>query len=55
MRVDASDFDLPEPVVPTAELDGDAHPLPLLDSVWPFAEQCRRLIASKGYRDGAGS
>ena len=29
--------------------------LPLLDSVWSFAEQCRRLIASKAYRDGAGS
>jgi hypothetical protein len=52
MRVDADDFDLPEPVVPAAELDGQAHPLPLLDSVWSFADQCRRLIDSKQYRQG---
>jgi hypothetical protein len=58
MRIDTDDFDLPEPVVPTAELNGQAHPLhplPLLDSGWSFAEQCRRLIASKAYRNGAGS
>jgi hypothetical protein len=24
--------------------------LPLLDSGWSFAEQCRRLLDSKGYR-----
>jgi len=32
------------------------HPLPLLDSGWPFVEQCRALIDSKAYRptpDGA--
>ncbi len=55
MRVDADDFDLPEPVVPAAELNGQAHPLPLLDSGWSFAEQCHRLIASKAYRNGTGS
>jgi hypothetical protein len=31
------------------------YPLPLLDSGWSFAEQCRRLIASKGYRDQGGA
>jgi hypothetical protein len=55
MRIDAGDFDLPEPVVPEAEMDGRMYPLPLLDSEWPFAEQCRRLIASKTYRDQGGA
>jgi hypothetical protein len=27
----------------------------LLDSSWSFAEQCRRLIASKAYREGGAS
>jgi hypothetical protein len=30
------------------ELDGE-QPEPLCDSRWDFAEQCRRLIASKNY------
>jgi hypothetical protein len=54
MRIDASDFTLPELVVPVAELNGDAHPLPLLDSAWSFAEQCRRLLDSKAYRPPGG-
>ena len=50
VRVDAREFDLPElPEVPQAELDADAQPTPLCDSRWSFAEQCRRLIASKRY------
>jgi hypothetical protein len=49
-RVDADDFDLPPvPVVPDPELNRD-QPLPLLDSRWSFADQCRRLVASKAYR-----
>jgi hypothetical protein len=49
-RVDADDFDLPPvPPVPPPELDGE-QPLPLLDSGWSFAHQCRRLIDSKAYR-----
>jgi hypothetical protein len=55
MRIDANDFDLPEPIVPTFdpfELSDGVHPLPLLDSGWNFAEQCRRLIESKAYRNG---
>jgi hypothetical protein len=55
LRVGADDFDLPEPVVPAPELDGQVHPLPLLDSGRPFAEQCRRLIDSKAYRNGGDS
>jgi hypothetical protein len=53
LRIDASDFDLPEVVVPEAQLNGGGG-LPLLDSRWDFAEQCARLIDSKAYRlDGA--
>lgn len=51
-RVDADDFDLPEvPAVPEPVLNG-TQPMPLLDSTWPFAEQCQRLIGSKAYRNG---
>ena len=52
LRIDASDFDLPPIVIPGAELDGREPPGPLLDSWWPFAEQCRALINSKAYRNG---
>ena len=49
VRVDADQFDLPElPEIPVAELNGD-RPEPLFDSRWSFAEQTRRLIASKRY------
>jgi hypothetical protein len=48
LRVDPGDFDLPEIVIPEAELDGMANPL--IDSRWGFADQCRRLIDSKAYR-----
>ena len=48
--VDADQFDLPEPVIPEADLDPDREmPVPLCDSRWTFREQCRRLIASKKY------
>jgi hypothetical protein len=53
LRLDISDFDvLPVPDVPEPVLDG-GQPLPLLDSAWSFADQCRRLKASKRYEDGA--
>lgn len=52
LRVDASDFDLPEMGVPEADLAWGAHPTPLLDSDWDFAEQCQALIDSKAYRGG---
>ena len=49
VRVDARMFDLPPiPAVPEPQLDSD-QPEPLCDSRWEFAEQCRRLIASKNY------
>jgi hypothetical protein len=54
LRIDVGNLDLPPIVVPAAELDG-VYPLPLLDSRWLFAEQCKRLIDSKAYRLGGGS
>ena len=52
VRIDAGMFDLPEiPAVPEPVIDHDSHPEPLCDSRWSFAEQCRRLIASKSYTD----
>jgi hypothetical protein len=54
MRIDAGDLQLPAPVVPAAELNGHRPGMPLVDSSWPFAEQCRRLLDSKGYRQQGG-
>lgn len=51
LRVSVDDFDLPEiPPIPEPDVDEDAYPLPLLDSRWSFAEQCKKLIDSKAYR-----
>lgn len=50
LQLTASDLGLPVPEVPAAELNGHAPGVPLLDSRWSFAAQCRRLIDSKGYR-----
>jgi hypothetical protein len=55
LRIDVGDLDLPPIVVPQADLTGKTHPMPLLASSWPFAEQCRRLIDSKAYRLGGSS
>jgi hypothetical protein len=55
IRIDASDFDLPEIIVPEAEIDEYEQPTPLIDSEWDFAEQCQALIDSKAYRDGDDS
>ena len=51
LRLDADDYFVPEPEVPQPRLGG-AYPLPLLDSRWPFEQQCRRLIESKAYEQG---
>ena len=50
IRFDASDFTVPPIVIPEAHISGRAG-TPLVDSRWPFAEQCRRLKASKAYAD----
>jgi hypothetical protein len=52
LRIGVGDFDLPEIVVPLAEIANASNGVPLLDSRWGFAEQCRRLIDSKAYRVG---
>ena len=50
LRIDVSDFDLPEIIIPGPQMNGHEPPDPLLDSCWPFAEQCRALVDSKAYR-----
>jgi hypothetical protein len=50
LRINTDDLDLPPIEVPQAHLNGQVDPVPLLDSRWSFAEQCRRLIESKAYR-----
>jgi hypothetical protein len=55
MRIDASDLELPEVTIPEAELNGHPQPAPLVDSGWSFADQCRRLIDSKAYRQQGGA
>jgi hypothetical protein len=55
LRFDIGDFAVPlVPAVPEPVVSWD-HPLPLLDSSWSFAEQCKALIDSKAYRIGGGS
>lgn len=50
LRVSADGIRLPAPPeIPAAEVAG-SDGLPLLDSGWSFAHQCRRLIDSKAYR-----
>ena len=51
LRVDVDDFDLPAFDIPTAELNGNVHGTPLVDSRWSFREQCRALIDAKTYGD----
>jgi hypothetical protein len=55
LRVDVSVDELPYIDVPESELTQGLAPTPLLDSSWPFTEQCQALIDSKAYRNGGGS
>jgi hypothetical protein len=55
LRVDTRGLRLPTPEVPEAEVDGPLDTPPLLDSAWPFANQCQRLIDSKAYRTDRSS
>jgi hypothetical protein len=52
LRIDTGDIVVPPIVIPEAEVSGAGDLPPLLDSRWPFAEQCQRLIASKAYDQG---
>ena len=49
LRIDPGDIEVPPFSIPEAEVDGLGALPPLLDSRWDFAEQCRRLVASKAY------
>jgi hypothetical protein len=51
VRIDTDRYDLPEIVLPRAELDADP-PTPLCSSGWSFTDQCQRLIQSKRYVNG---
>ena len=53
VRIDPSDYELPgRPDLPEPEITVEPDGKPLTDSTWSWAEQSRRLIASKAY-DGA--
>jgi hypothetical protein len=54
LRINVDADDLPPIVLPEAA-DPGGNGVPLLDSRWEFAEQCRRLIASKAYRREGGT
>jgi hypothetical protein len=55
LRVSADGIRLPTvPEIPAAEVAG-SDGLPLLDSRWSFADQCRRLIDSKAYRSNGST
>lgn len=53
LRIDVHDFDLPEIVIPDAEITQGLQPPPLFDSRWSFVEGTQRLIDSRAYRGGA--
>lgn len=49
LYVEVRDIELPPIVVPGPELDGVAHPEPLIDSDWSWVEQTEKLKVSKAY------
>ena len=49
IRVDPEQFDLPEAVVPEAQVDEADQPVPLCDSGWPLDEQINGLLVHKEY------
>jgi hypothetical protein len=51
LRIDVDPAGLPPIDLPEAD-HPEGNGLPLLDSRWDFAEQCRALIDSKAYRNG---
>jgi hypothetical protein len=54
IRIDPRDYELPGcPDLPEPEIAAEPDGSPLIDSAWSWAEQSRRLIASKAY-DGVG-
>ena len=54
LSIDPTGYELPpRPALPEPEITVEPDGQPLIDSAWSWAEQSRRLIASKAY-DGAG-
>jgi hypothetical protein len=52
VRIHPSDYELPDPPdVPEPQIAVEPDGAPLIDSAWSWAEQSRRLIASKAYFD----
>jgi hypothetical protein len=50
VRIDTTDYELPaRPDMPEPEITVEPDGKPLIDSAWSWAEQPRRLIASKAY------
>jgi hypothetical protein len=45
------DIELPEPVIPSPDLNGHLAAKPLIDSGWSWVEQTLALKASKAYRE----
>lgn len=50
LRVDTTDFDLPEIEIPEAEVDAEVDGAPLISSEWSHLEQSQRLVDWKAYR-----
>lgn len=50
LQLDPGDVDLPPIAIPQAITPLRPEDPPLVDSRWPFVEQCQALIESKGYR-----
>lgn len=50
LAIDVDGIDLPEMVIPEAEVAGHNGHLPLFSSAWGYGQASRRLIDSKAYR-----
>jgi hypothetical protein len=48
-RVDADDFDLPQPVIPAATVDESLQPMGFIDSSCTLTEHYRRALQAKRY------
>ncbi len=52
VKVSVSYTELPAFEIPDAVLSDAGQGKPLVDSAWPFVEQCRTLVAAKNYAGG---
>jgi len=52
VKVSVSYAELPAFEIPDAVLSDAGQGKPLVDSAWPFVEQCRTLVAAKNYAGG---